>query len=897
MSRFLDYIAKLPAIQRAELEAYLGRKLAEGQFRTRDDIIRILESYPIDTIGKPLSEFIEAEYGGRMKDVEYNALMDSLLVDLRALYAHSTILSNTSAQHELGAKEWSASMKAAINSINRRLEEYKRTHAEDQGRASIVVEDFSELLGSVHRNTTVSDGLILSPSSVSSYSSGRFISKVSTTHYPPENHAAGIYLAAPPENNVERDYNLTSRSTTGRAIGTMGGVKSGTGKMLSDGTQYPFYWVSVMLSDAPLESYIDEEDYQGYVVLLKIFFSTSHTINEITVDPFGKYRTYIRRIRYRPPGNYDDEGIEWTKITYVDKDNYTTNVSDSGYHSMTMRFTPVNASCLELMFNVVDFDRINILLHGDTVRSALLWDSIADEEYRNLYTIGMDGRGEGLAQGLTTNDDYHNRVVVDLDSVDTINEMLAVVKESLNIGHGELTMLGQTGAAIVDDRVAAAALSHSSTEWHSNEYSLGAYSVVPSTVQYSPSGTFISHQVGGYDTYKHHVRYISLETEQYTPALTSIEYSLVIDDGRELPIVPRGTTTYRERVDEEITGDALTVTTTFTPAGDVTLYKWDNGVKTQVDQQTPTGKEVSFTGCGKGEVYAIEYTIDTTYDEDQVDLKDAVPSGVWITTATETAGHMVQLPTVPYADWGRYNWDLNQWGYTGDIHGYYSDPNVLEHDPTKTVWRFDYWPANDEVPDVSGLVATEVLRESMRVSGWFASGLYHVSYLGGTGREWSTYNYMWEAITSGWYPGRDDGRDPTRDGWQYVVLCASGFMGPASGVTNQYGEVVYTNTNRANPVELFIDGTMATDKTSWKQSEQQALEPYEVANEYQYYVVGDTVYTNVNFDDSQHREVTVRFRYLTSTIKLKASLYTNQADLSYYTPELTKYKLIMYTGN
>jgi len=867
---FRKFTSSLPDIQRRQLETFLRRKSSAGVIKSQEEFNRILESIAISEDGQPMTTIELVDEDSPMSAAGYNALMDSILIDMRALFTQLSLNSFAAGEHENTAKQWIGNIGNSIKAMERKVDEYKRLYGNTEGYTATHHENFSEVVGADLLSTLIDGGLLtIEPRRSMEFSSPNDIRRVSTVTYPEENHAAGIYLAAPKEYDVERDYD-TSGSIVGR-----GRRSRGTKKMLSRGTTYPGYWMSILLTDRPTECYVDSNTYQGYVVLLRLFLNGVREFNEILIDPVGKYRSYVQRIRYRTPGDYSSDADGWSSITYTNDNGDVANLTGSGYGAMMFRFPPIVASAIEIMFNAPDSDIVRFRFSPDVIRSALLWDEITEEQYRYLAGKHLGSADEGLVDAQeesSTSTSYMDRVIVDIGNVDSMNDVLATVKASLNIDSAKLTNIGNTGTAVLTDRVASAALGDYLLEINKHEYTLGAYSITPQKSLYPPSGVFISHVDGGYDTYENRVREVMLEATQSIPALTSIEYFLVVDTKEEIPILPRGTSTYREHVRSiaDAAGD-LNVEITFYATGDVSLYKWNGGVKTLIGTETPSGKSVAFAGCSSKDVYAVEYTIDTTYEPHRVAITDVIPSGVWLHTEIQPDEHRISLPTSPHIDYERYNWDTGLWNYNWGVAGFYSDPTVLEQDMSEDVWEFAPFPGGTGIAETSGTILLYANRNSMLISGWFASGWHHVSYVGGTDSEYNEYDYMWGVYADIEPPG----------GWTTVMLDDDHLYGPPSGHTNRY-----------EPMELFVNGTKGIDRTSWKSDIQTQLDSYDNSHDYQYYLLNDVLYTNIDFESRPTRRVAVKYRYLTTSVALKIVMYTNESDLSYYAPYIDNYKLL-----
>jgi len=737
-----------------------------------------------------------------------------------------------------------------------KVDEFKKLYSCDDGYNAVYNERFDEAANASIGNCIIDGGcLTLKPITISSYVKSIDIKRITTTHYPTENHAVGIYLAAPSELSIERDYDNRKHVTPYPGMHRT----SGTRTMLSDGTANSGYWLSVMLTDTEPVSIIDNNTYYGYTCLLRIFFSGNKEINTLMLDTVSKYIVYVRRIRYRVTNDYANDSSGWNDLTYVDDDENTKLVTGSTYGKLLLRFPPITAGSLEIMLNTMDYDILRYRFDPKVIRTALMWDEIANMEYEYMASsyAGDNRSRDGSSR-------YLDRTIVDISNIDTLNDALRTVNSTLNIDKDtEIRTIDGTGAAIVDDILSSAALTdYQLTTINKNEYTIGAYSIVPSLNMYCSEGTYYSHTDGGYDTYEHAVRRIRLETDDSIPAITSIMYSIVTDSGNEYPILPEGTTIVREPVTEDPSPmGVVTITTRFHPNGDVSLYRWVDDTKVLVSTSTAdVDCNVILGGIDRSGVYAIEYVPDTSYNVYTAVLASEGPDINWVSEEPVPDNYSVHLSTVPYIDYNYYNWDSKTWNYASDLIGDYSDPTVLTHDLTDGLWVL---PTG--VTELSFVSAT---KSEYYISGNFETpGTYRFIF-NGTGGELNEYSYAWDIVIS-------------TPGSQTIELSYYTLILPSEG----YNEALY------EPVEVFIDSFKAIDQTNYREQTQDPLEEYEVCNEYRYYLFNDTILTNVDFSRYVGKRVVVKFRYLAAYVRLKIVLNSNAYAGSYYTPSVDSYKL------
>jgi len=849
-----EFGSKLPEHQRKYLENLLNNLRARGAISSNRQVREIMDRYGISSEGVPLTNMPLVQASSRIIDSGYDSSADTIKIDLRSLYTQSNLTGNLISQHESISKSWVDNISTAISAMENKIEEFKKLAGNADGYTAIHNENFSQIVGAKFVDSRIVNGaLIIKPSTSYRFNGRNVINRVTTTPYPAENHAAGIYMAAPAEFDISNNYS------------------TGTKSMLANTTSGPGYWLSVILSDQELKSTIDSNTYYGYVNLLRIFFNSTIQINELTIDPVGKYTTYINRIQYRAPGTYVNDLVGWTNLTYTNDDDDTALVAGSGDSNIKLYFPPTTMSALEIMFNVVDHDILRFHIDPNIVRTTLLWDEITDNEYSYIVdrNIGVNNRNENqvtsAGEESTDSTDYLSRTIIDIDNVETLNDALSTVRSSLNIDTStELDSIGDLGAAVLTDRIAAAALGDHLTNINKNEYILGAYSISPESIAYPQSGVFYSHDNAGYDTYEGTVREVALESAQHIPGLTSIEYYIVTDTGREVAIPPIGTVSYREHLKGIISAaGSITTNTSFTSSSDVLLYRWINGAADLVATETPTGNEVTFTGLDPNTTYAMEYDVESvSVNPFTADLPTLIDTVAWRNVDLAPIAHTIPLDNTPYIDYSYYDWDNDEWDYADGVVGYYSDPNVLSQDMSIGMWTIP-----NGITNQAFLSATRTTYSFNVDVAQSATGTVRFVY-NGAGGEYNEYSYYWDVAVA--VPGN-----------QNIELNDTVLVTSTASI----------NSNLYEPIELFIDGNKAEDKTNYKSDTQDPLDDYSSTGKYQFFLLGNTIYTNIDFDDGNPRRVSARYRYLTAYLTLKIVLYTNTSEPSYYTPRVDSYQL------
>lgn len=826
-----------------------------------------LNDYVYDGGNSPITTFTMVDKDAKLSEARYNEVMSSLLIDIAALYVNTDLVSNIIGGNESISKLWVNTINSEIDKLTRKIEEYKRLYSDDKGYNAIYYESFDENYKAILNNTVIDSGVLtVKPYSIDEYTKPIDIDVMTLITYPAENHIAGIYLASPPEFDIVKDYRL----------------KRGTKEIIKKGTKYPGAWVSVLMSDTDVKSYIDDIEYSGYNCLLRIFFNAPKNINSLSISPATRYKLGVSRLKYRKGGIYatDDDGWEFVTKTYYTNDIYngdTIRVTGSGYSSINLQFDTIQAAAIEILFTMPSYDVIRYNIDKAIIRSAMMWDSITDEEYTDLLSKYSNKDVVSADTPTISNTMYLDRTIIDITNLNDLNSMVKAVNSSLNINPTtDLNSTSLPNVYLLNDKADEVALKGQLQTVNKNEYVIGAYSIVPEHKVYNNKGTYISHETYGFDSYDGTVARVALESSFETQALSSVEFFIVTDTDVEIPILPLGVTTHREPMDAVIddVGTAIFYPS-FTPTGNVTVYKWQNGVKVSTGSYPVTSDKITATGLNSMTFYAVEYETSQT----NILLSDNITNPVWVDTQPTLNGNKAILPASPFIDYSYYDWDNDIWEAYEKLAGYYSDNSVLPQDVESPMWTFsDAWASSVFVPELTD-------RENFAISGYFlTSGEYYFVFNGKDditdqiGAENYEYSYMWSIPVSGY---------------------ASGDFPLASTVYFNDNNLEFDinsgnyNTNLYEPIEMFINGMKVIDKTNYKSTEQDVLSALTSQN-YEFFLNGNTLYTNDNLDVSGKR-VSVRYKYLSKYVRVKIILSTNDNSISENTPVVNDYTLKLFS--
>lgn len=106
-----------------------------------------------------------------------------------------------------------------------------------------------------------------------------------------------------------------------------------------------------------------------------------------------------------------------------------------------------------------------------------------------------------------------------------------------------------------------------------------------------------------------------------------------------------------------------------------------------------------------------------------------------------------------------------------------------------------------------------------------------------------------------------------------------------------FGDSVDNIHEFLGPIVLKVNGRRARDKTSYRQTEQRGLDSFQLENEYQFYTHDDRMYINYDFSQDPTAHIYVRYKYLTSGVKLRVIMNTNRFGPYGHSPILNSYRL------
>ena len=696
--RYLDSFERLIAEnQKRYLLREINRQVDRGEIKSASEYQEVLSQAvsKLNPDNRPIIQLRRVSPRDKISSRDYNDTMSEVFVDLATLFQESEYTADVISRHELISVDFVKKFRTSIDDLQSKIASLKVLGKSMKGFIGVHYEDFVDITGAKLENMRVTKDsrLELAPRSTPDlHNDSRDIKTISVQTTPAENIRGGIWHASSSANNIEQNYGQTATSRLGRIP-----LAKAQRAMLQSGNDKG-YWAEVVMTDRPARQIIDDVRYDGIVSIMQIEFSGAKDINSIVIDPFCEYALEVARVRYKLDGD-----TTWTTLTYTDRNdnNVVKSVTGSGTTSIRLYNFPIIYQCvaLELLFYQKDATINRYLVDSSIIDHAELWDQITDKEFEllefydeGLGTIPVMGSTDEPYEGILRKNTQYDLAILNVHQSGTYKETIENTKSALGITNADIddsklsVDVGTSESFLVginDPSLDKTLEGKKLEEIHKYEYILGAYSITPQNIEYigkARPGVYWSHFPGeGYDTAEKTITNIQLSSSFNIPDLTTVEFFIVDDENKlEIPIVPEGTVSHRQRVrNDDFTYDAdddiFTFTTSF-PATASTLKLYRNGSleinQSGYDQTEGTyGTQINASGIitadASRDIWVAEYDIRYTdlensqQEADDVDLTEWIsPSGITETIETLNVDqNIIELSNFPYIDYDQYNWD------------------------------------------------------------------------------------------------------------------------------------------------------------------------------------------------------------------------------------------------
>lgn len=653
MGDFLGtYTSMLDAGRLDSIMSILGKMKADGIIRTREEFdreLRYLLKGGIDKWARTFVPILPDPDDPVIHSLDMNDNFRGIYSDLSGLFKHVSRLGTSVTSHE---KLLSSDLFKARDAVRKLLEDvaifrYLKEHA--------------DLWNEVKYNTFVTERNLSAsawPAKVDSRTRSLVLPQLSSVN------------ATEKRGNVATKIEVTNTST-----GQAGGMSRAFRPMNALDSYNDTFWGEVVLTEDPATTLYNGVAYNGVIVEAVITFASNERFNLVEILPFGFFPVQVLDILV------SDDGQNFTTWSGFSAQNATLDW-------LTYRAVPANAKCMKIVFCQENHTPANYLIPKVLVDRAQVWEHILDNELSylsaNVVIAPQDEKARIIDREFNALIDAQQALDAQAlkhdyaEGAGGIPEMSyrqrgesmvsAMLEDSADVRRAGLEQLpGRDTEAIEKGGL---------VEIDKLEYILGAYTIRTSLTEYLPSAEFMSPK---YATKGQPVNMAIETTESHQSMaltggnrqVTSIEYTILIDDNKSRPIVPQGTT----RVESEYLGiDCQTLTgktrlTPATPANEILLMYGEP--LTGNDYTIDADGMVALVGFAmalqaRESVFTISY--DIAAGQDSFDIDDEFNSTALkeplVASGTDDRG-ILRLPYHPYVLMEVVNSD-DVWYNTGE---------------------------------------------------------------------------------------------------------------------------------------------------------------------------------------------------------------------------------------
>lgn len=906
------FISSIPAEQRRILLERIGNEKVPAalQFVGLSEAVLITQGIlPFDFT--PITK--EPELKNKIKSVQYNEFLEAVRIDLEALFYDSRRGSALLSNFDMMSKDNIGSSRIILAQMEDEVETI-RTISEEQLPASRF-ESFSD--PGRYRLSGVSIGrdseLTLIPLKQEIFNSSFHISKVTKTILP---QGLKEDILVNREENIEADYGVVESVKTGRKSvfgeGSRDILQRGNDKI----------WKEVLLADRPVVHYVNSVRMDGVLIQIRIKLTSPKPINTFFLDPITNKDIVLKKIRWK-----DSTGFWRDMVNY--EDALVEGESNQPIHIKNIKGIE---SCNEIEVWMLqrNFRRKAVVMGGNQLYEEQMWDEYENGDYSDIeYRYSSDE----LDSTPNPTPDIIRRSTIYEDGMDKIFK-----SKNIKIATREVLNLEKRPKVAFDKF----------------EYVFGAYSMGAEEVAYPEGdGIFISHQRGGYGTNLNSIREVELSAEYEIPDVSTVEFYVSDIEGRkDIPIAPQGTRIWREHASGSgSTNDYIFETNFPAQSGSVSIFKNGEAITptlAQLDSTGHLGSNITLTDVYPldDDIFVAQYVLqsdnraigtqrralvaDLPAELDQLLKTDSNRDS----TVAAIEGNVITLRNYPFfqdiscetlGTSFPFTTDSAQYAIFASGSGNDNGQRLLDNSfipfmemyDTPEIGRWALYSVNH----ASGVNQVEFLnidtglflRTDTEVGGGFEAYLadtlerpIYVSWGGPSQREvgniridwsaveeWSEVSYKNTSILTDWYMPLNLADAVS---WFYGkggIIRPEIMNGLLKGndLDDPLGTVKEGFIESGCPIYVVVDGVIATDKTKYNQPFQDPLDDYIESGEIQYFLSGNKIYTNHDFDRYSGKTVDILYWVITRAIRIKTILRTNRKNGSRWTPVLKNFNV------
>jgi len=904
------FISSIPEEQRRIMLDRLGSEKVPSamQFVGLSEMLLITQGVlPFDF--NPITK--EPQLKNKIKSIQYNEFLEAVRIDLESIFYDSRRASSLLSNFDMMSKDNIGSTRNVLGQMEDEVETI-RTLSEEQLPASRF-ESFSD--PGRYRLTGVSIGrdreLTLSPFKQELFNSSFHISKVTKTVLP-EGLKEDILVNR--EENLEADYGVVKSVKTGRKSS----FGEGSRDILQRGNSK--IWKEVVLADRPVVHYVDDVRMDGVLVKVLIKFTSPKPINSFFLDPITNRDMVLKKIRWK-----DATGFWRDMVNY--EDALVEGESNQVIHIKNIKGIE---SCNEIEVWMLqrNFRRKVVSMNGNQLYEEQIWDEYQDGDYSDIeYRYSSD----------------------ELDS--TPNPTPAIVRESTIYEDG-MDKIFKSKNIKKATREVLNLVKKPRIALDKFEYVFGAYSLSAEDVTYpEDDGIFISHQRGGYGTNLNSIRELEISADFQTPDVTTVEFYISDIEGRkDIPIAPQGTRIWRERTTESSGSPNDYIFETNFPAqsGSFSMFKNGEAISptlAQLDSTGHLGSNITLSDVYplEEDIFVAQYVLqgdnravgtqrralvaDLPAELDQILTTDSTRDSTVksIDSNVITLSHYPFFQDISCETLGTsfpFTTDSAPYAIFASGAGNDNGQRLLDNSfvpfmemyDTPEPGRWALYSINqasgvNQVEfiniDTGGFIRTDtedpqddILTEKSiyyRFGSADQRAVGNIRIDWSAVEEWGATSYLNTSIITDWY-NPSSLADAVQ--WFYGkggIIRPQIMSGLLKGndLDDPLGTVKEGFIESGCPIYVVVDGTIATDKTKYNQPFQDPLDDYIDSGQIQYFLSGNQIFTNHDFDNPKYAGKTVDVLYwvITKGIRMKAILRTNRKNGSRWTPVLKNFNV------
>ena len=501
----------IPAAQQQRLLAVLSVNAATVGANTSQTAleaqIQALISQLEKPLGTPQMQYREAAYKSKISSNDYNQMMQETFVDLGAIYAQDNNIDNTISVHRNLNNASISDAQAALHTVANDVAVYQIVNNNRDGINSAVFNNF-------YKNDNT------------------YIDPVYETYFDSDTNSITL-----PQGSVNDALNINGLSMASISTTTYGGGIKGvlsnnqaTPDQAIDGSSSSF-WAEVIMAPQPITQVYNGSTVFGPVCEVVISLNRIELVNYVRFDPFSPYPLNVLYIKYRSSStaNWTDTGI--TPQT-------STGIMEFYFNDITVKdiMIVINQECPSVNTYQIPQSQIN---------NSLLWQQIANDELSivdsaeppNPSTQDMIDYQPGWQAFSDATQGYKDNLLnigYPPDYVFTGDVTPSIFKAATQ----QITATTDTGAQTLSVQLYNTPATGNDTlvSIRMYEYVYGAYDINVQQIWYVDTGIYASPIYAAPGT----VVEAEIDTTDYAPVNSTIEYQLSSRPGEWLNIIPNG---------------------------------------------------------------------------------------------------------------------------------------------------------------------------------------------------------------------------------------------------------------------------------------------------------------------------------------------------------------------